>query len=242
MNDDRLRSAFDDLLHDLPADRGLPPATARRVFRRRGLKTSAVALGGAGAVATAAVLLLSGPEPDDRVIGPARSPSASPSVAASPSAEPSAQPSPADGAQVVLRPDGLSFPDGSSTSALTFGSAASTVRDALDRRLGAGGEAATPDCGPEASVVQYDGGLFLRLQGGRFVGWTSGSPGLSTADGIGVGSTLAELRAALPDITVSDGSLGPEWSTESGLAGFLDGTEDSSRVNSIGAGDRCLAR
>jgi hypothetical protein len=42
---------------------------------------------------------------------------------------------------------------------------------------------------------------------------------------------------------VSEGTLGPEWSTvEGGLAGFLDGTSDSSVVNSIAAGVRCLAR
>ena len=72
----------------------------------------------------------------------------------------------------------------------------------------------------------------------------TGSPGITTGDGIGVGSTLAELRASFPDLEVTEGSLGPERTTarEGGPAGFLDGTAESSRVNSTRAGISCLAR
>ena len=129
----------------------------------------------------------------------------------------------------------------SSTSVLPLGTDAATVRAATDRALGEGGERPTPDCGPDSSTVQHER-LFLLLQGGEFVGWTTGSPGLTTGGGIGVGSTLADLRAALPGVTVTEGTLGPEWSTEGGLAGFLDGTDESSLVNSVAAGVRCLAR
>jgi len=90
--------------------------------------------------------------------------------------------------------------------------------------------------------VQHEN-LFLLLQDGDFVGWVTGSPGLTTGDGLGIGTTLVELREALPAVVVTEGTLGPEWSTvEGGLAGFLDGTEDTSIVNSIAAGVRCLAR
>jgi len=93
-----------------------------------------------------------------------------------------------------------------------------------------GGDRATPDCGAEVVTRQYDG-LFLLLDGDRFVGWVTGTPGLTTGDGIGVGATLADLRAAYPDLTVTEGSVGAEWSSgDDDLSGFLDGTADSSPV------------
>lgn len=268
MNDHDLRSALDDLVSDLPGDRALPAATARRAARRRGLKLGAAALGGAGVVLTAAVVLLGVTAPaDDRLLTPADEPTAGPSPSPSPSAaspSPTASPAPSPTAlapvtptrpaspspsqpaapvRVVLRPDGLGFTGGgSSTSALPFGSDDATVRSAVDRALGEGTETLTPDCGSGSSNVRHEG-LFLLLQDGVFVGWVTGSPGLTTGDGLGIGSTRAELRAALPAVRFSEGTLGPEWSTvEGGLTGFLDGTGSSSVVNSMAAGARCLAR
>lgn len=237
MNDEELRSAFEDLLQDLPASPVLPASTARRVARRRGLKLGASALGGAGALVTAAVLVLGTTAPsDDRLETPAATPSAtpvpsptlertaspspssipSPTAATSPAATaPPLQPSPAPATQprVTLRPDGLgSTGGGSPSSVLPFGADAVTVRAATERALLAGGEMATPDCGSGSSAVQHES-LFLLLQGGDLIGWATGSPGLTTAEGIGVGSTLAELREALPAVTVTESTLGPEWST-----------------------------
>ena len=108
---------------------------------------------------------------------------------------------------------------------------------------GGGGETASPDCGADGSTRQYEG-LFLLLDGDRFVGWVTGSPGLTTGDGIGVGATLADLRAAYPDLTVSEGTLGVEWSTagDGGVFGFLDGAQETSRVINVLAGQACLAR
>lgn len=250
MNDDELRSAFDDLLHDLPGDRALPATTARRVVRRRGLKLGAGALGGVGAFAVGVALVLGVTSPTtDRLLIPVEQPTATPSTAPStaPTTGPTAPVAPSAERRatlrVILRPDGLGFTDdGSSTSALTFGTAAATVRAAVDRALLGGGETPTPDCGAGSSTVQHEG-LFLLLQDDEFVGWVTGSPGLTTGDGTRVGTSLAELRAALPAVTVTEGTLGPEWSTvEGGLAGFLDGNDDSSAVSSMAAGVRCLAR
>jgi hypothetical protein len=107
-----------------------------------------------------------------------------------PTAEPTTE------ARVVLRPDGLAFTDGgSSASFLTFGTDGETVRTARDDALGQGGEMPSPDCGDDAVTVRNEI-LFLQLQAGEFVGWVTGSPGLTTAEGIG--STLVELRAAFP--------------------------------------------
>ena len=111
------------------------------------------------------------------------------------------------------------------------------MRQALGRALGASTENPN-DCG--AVFVQYDG-LVVALRGERFVGWTvPETSGLTTADGIGTATTLAELRAARPDVQVRQG-LGTEWSSGE-LAGFLAGTRDSSQVTGLYAGDVCLAR
>ncbi len=165
----------------------------------------------------------------------------SPGATGTPAAPPvSAQP---ETIRVVLRPDGLGFTDGgSSSSSLAFGSDAATVKDVLDRAFGAGGEFETPDCGPGTSTVQYEL-LFLRVQDGRFVGWTTGSPGLTTGDGVGVGSTLAELRDSFAQVTVTESTVGTEWTTgEGGVYGFLDGTAETSRVNSLSGGTTCVFR
>ena len=110
---------------------------------------------------------------------------------------------------------------------------------------GGGGETASPDCGADVSTRQYEG-LFLLLDGDRFVGWVTGTPGLTTGDGIGVGVgvTLADLRAAYPDSTVTEGTLGVEWATagDGGVFGFLDGAQATSLVINVLAGQACLAR
>ena len=78
------------------------------------------------------------------------------------------------------------------------------------------------------------------------MGWTDqGARGrrLTTADGIGVGSTLAALRRSLGRVDVTAGSLGAEWTAAGGdLSGVLDGTSRTSRVTVISAGETCFFR
>jgi len=140
-------------------------------------------------------------------------------------------------ATVVLQGDGLGLASGTSTRQHTFADSAATVREAVRRSLGTGTQTQN-DCG--AVFVQHDG-LVLVLRGERFVGWsaTPGSP-LRTADGLGSGTTLAELRQARSDVQVRQGTLGPGF-TSGRLAGFLDGTGDTGTVTSLYAGDVCLA-
>ena len=189
------------------------------------------------AEATAAPSPTAAPSLPPPTVEPTSEPSSPPTTtrAATPPAPPSIS--------VVLRPDGLGFTaGGSSSSSLAFGSDARTVRAAVDRALGSGGEFETPDCGPQSSTVQYEG-IFLLLQDGDFIGWRTGSPGLTTADGIGVGSTLADLRAAFAEVSVTESTIGPEWTTgEGGLSGTLEGTEETSLVNSVGGGTQCIFR
>jgi hypothetical protein len=62
---------------------------------------------------------------------------------------------------------------------------------------------------------------------------------LTTLDGIGVGSTLADLEASLGDAEITEGSLGREF-TAGAYYGILDETEDV--VDFLSAGETCVFR
>lgn len=232
MTDD-LHDRFDDLLRSLPPLGAVPATTVRRGRRRRSLKVGA--LGGAGALAVGGVLLLALPTgtPDRVVPQPGSTPSAAPSPAVSPS------PSPAAAPVLALTPDGLALVSGSSTRLLPFGETdQETVEQAVAAVLGAPTQVFDGlECGHRA--VEHPT-LAVRSSAGRFVGWTTNQPGLRSVDGIGVGSTLAEVRAAAPDAEVRTTSLGVELSA--GVNGVLDGTDETSRVVVLSAGDVCAAR
>lgn len=110
------------------------------------------------------------------------------------------------------------------------------------------------DAAADESQPRPQSGTQPRTQSGTQPGPNDGRPDGSAGgdagaeqrpgDGLEVGVTLAELRAALPDVQVTEGSVGAEWSTagDGGLAGFLDGTDSASTVTSITAGVRCSAR
>ncbi|MEY4339820.1 MAG: hypothetical protein RLZ14_1670, partial [Actinomycetota bacterium] len=83
----------------------------------------------------------------------------------------------------------------------------------------------------------------------HFASYTYGPPrtgqldpfGLATSAGIGVGSTVAELRAAHPSATVNvaDDISGPSFFIQEGLSGFLTGTTDADAIISFVGGYGC---
>lgn len=238
MTDD-LHDRLDQLVDRLPALSPLPARVAIRGNRRRRAKLAGAGLGGILAVGAIAVVALPRDSQEDRLV---------PQIGVVASAAPtsSAPPSlPAVTPVVVLERGGLGYLTGSSSIRhLLFGqSAPADVEALLDRALGPGTSSPLPDCGPQVVEVQYPG-FTLVLDRSRFVGWSDrGSPGRSllTADGLGVGSTLAQLRDAIPDIAVVDGSLGSEWNAN-GISGFLGGVAPTSRVTVISSGQNCLLR
>jgi hypothetical protein len=147
----------------------------------------------------------------------------------------------------VLQPDGVGVAVGDATiRQLPFaGTPAARVRTAVAAALGPLTLTRLPECGQGARTSAGRQGFSLLLDGARFVGWTDqGAPGrrLTTADGIGVGSTLAALRRSLGTVEVTAGSLGAEWTAAGGLSGVLDGTSAGSRVTVISAGETCFFR
>ena len=141
------------------------------------------------------------------------------------------------GVTVVLSAGGLGFVTDEGRRQVPFGSTVSQLTPSLAATLGAGETRSLPECGQgPRKQVEYDGFTIL-LEGTRFVGWTeSGSAerDLMTDDGIALQVTLSEVREAQPDVEVLSASLGPEFVSETGVSGFLDGTRPQSRVNLLG--------
>ena len=239
-----LSDAFDDLLSPLPPVPGLSPAAVARGRRRRQVKLLAAGSGGALALAAAVALALPSDPPVRDSVAPIAGPSSSP---------PTAPPTAAAAPVLVLEAGGLGYLRGpSSIGRITFAETSATeAQRVVSLAFGPGMPSPLPDCGAEVVQVAYDGGFVLTLDGDRWVGWSStarpGSRVLRTADGIGLLSTLADLRDAYPDLQVTTGTVGVEW-TPSGegapevLTGSLSGTQPSSTVTRIASGSTCVFR
>ena len=90
------------------------------------------------------------------------------------------------------------------------------------------------------------GPLALYFLGDRFSGWDvsdfrAAVPDMALANGIHVGSTAKELRAAYPDLEVMETTFGTEWHTASGaMGGHLD--DERAKVIAIRDGQYCVFR
>jgi len=148
---------------------------------------------------------------------------------------------------LILEPDGLGVLVGAaSIRQLPFGqSDLTTLKTVLAATLGAVRTSQNAECGQGPRTSLDHNGFTALFDGQKFVGWSDGSTGtprLSTGNGIGVGTTLAALRKAYGKVTVTTASLGPEFSTDGGLNGLLDGTKDSSKATLLYAGESCFFR
>ena len=180
---------------------------------------------------------------------PVSPPAAAPSASAEASPSPSPSPSVPDAKPVlVLEPDGLGVLVGeSSIRHLPFETTtAAQVTTAVETVLGPGEAQDMPECGQGPRRDYRTQGFDLLFDGTRFVGWLdAGAPGrsLSSADGVGVGITLAKLKQLRPKVQVTEDTLGPEFGEEpTGISGFLSGTTPTSRVTKVYAGETCFFR
>lgn len=188
------------------------------------------------AKAEASVPAKAAPSPTGPALGqaaPAVGAAASPSVASP---------------RLALDPNGLRWflqPSGASR-ALPFGMAQGEVLASLEKLRGAAARGTNADCG--AGPVAFAGwpdGLSLLFQDGRFVGWgldIRSGIGVRTADGIGIGSTRAELDDAMgPPLQVRKTTLGTEFSAGEYHGLFENGRPDA-RITDLWAGVSCVAR
>lgn len=193
-----------------------------------------------------AVLLLAGcGEPASDEVAPPESPiqetAAEPAI---PQAEP------AEGATVVsdarpipaLDSEGLRMviPTGA-TRLIPFGSGRRVVENAIGRAFGRGGTRSSSDeCGAGPMEFSSIDGLTLNFQADRFVGWSLDAPSpLTTIDGVGIGSTRAEIEQDRTVTLVEDSTLGAEFRA-GGIGGFFDG--EGGRANMLYAGTQCFFR
>lgn len=151
-------------------------------------------------------------------------------------------------AAVALDPGGLMIviADTGSTRMLDFGLPQAQVIEIVTNVAGAPGPVTTnAECGAgPMQFAEFPGGLTLLFQDDKLAGWSVG-PGSagkqSTMNGVGVGSTRSDLVAAYSGATVSETSLGQEFSA-GGLYGVLDGPDATAKIEVMWAGTSCVFR
>ena len=127
---------------------------------------------------------------------------------------------------------------------IPFGTAQDLVLSAVAASLGGNVPAirTNGECGAgPTQFARFRNGLQLDFQAQRFIGWTLDQPGLTTADGVGVGSARSTVEDSRMVELVPDSTLGVEFSSGD-LGGFFDGTGADAKVVSLYAGQTCFFR
>jgi hypothetical protein len=149
-------------------------------------------------------------------------------------------------AQLVLAPDGL--------GPVSFGTQAARAMDALTQALGRAEDStlapAGSNCDATRSFLWKDFRVFINEVSGRFggkpglVGWSVGAPAasglsLKTEKGIGIGSTVAAVKAAYGSTLTMDHGTLSITAPNGAITGELDGAGDTGKVNTLRAGASC---
>ncbi len=153
---------------------------------------------------------------------------------------PAATPAPA--APVVLEGAGLRIPGASPPRTLGFDMAEGETIEALTKALGRPPtqQGENEECGGGAmKFAEWKGELTAWFLDGRFAGWDN-KGGLKTLEGIGVGSSRAEV-ATLPGFEVEESTLGTEFRA-GGLSGVLGSKAPNAKVTHIWGGATCVFR
>jgi hypothetical protein len=144
-----------------------------------------------------------------------------------------------------LSTDGLLLIDRDSGEArqLLFGTEQFPATQQVNNAIGNfTGQAEKADCGAgPLTAFDYPGGITLYFQDRKFVGWDFGGPGkYQTPNGIGIGSSLEDLRGA-GQIGMHDSPVGHEFSAGD-LHGLVDATTPAGKVINLWAGTTCNTR
>ncbi|WP_145961003.1 hypothetical protein [Sphingosinithalassobacter portus] len=152
------------------------------------------------------------------------------------------------GAQIQLAPDGIGYvyPDGRIGRA-AFGTGKNISSQMAVAALGDPiGDTVNSECGAgPLEIVDYQGNFSMLYQDGRFVGWTLGGDDslLTTASGIGIGSTRSEMADTLVVTMVPESTLGSEFMIgDSQMGGLLNGNDADAIVTDLWAGTTCMFR
>lgn len=165
-------------------------------------------------------------------------PSTSQVAAANKAGEPTLTVDP-EGLRWFLPPNGKALP-------LPFGSPKAAVLASLERVRGKAAQGTNADCGAgPVQVASWPDGLSLIFQDAKFAGWglgTRAAGSVSTADGIGPGTTRAQIKEAIgPPLKIRQTGLGTEF-TAGDYHGVLDGPGPDARITDMWTGVNCVAR
>jgi len=172
-----------------------------------------------------------------------------PAAAESPATAPApttaaAGPARAEGG-LAIEGEGLRlFAASGSATPIPFGTSQADVLAAVTRSVGgATPEVATnSECGEgPVQFAQFSNGLKLAFQDEKFAGWFQDAAGLTTVDGIGVGTTRAALDEARTIEIDPDSTLGVEFQAGD-IGGFLTADGTAGTVESLYAGTTCFFR
>lgn len=143
-------------------------------------------------------------------------------------------------------------PDG---ERIPFGSERDFVEERLIALLGDDVErTANDECGAgKMEFTRLPGGLTVNFQRGNLVGWflREGGAGdrIATAEGVTIGSTLADARQYYAVDPIDDSTLGSEFSTDEGFGMFTNasvtdqgGQSGQQQITQIYAGVNCFFR
>jgi hypothetical protein len=145
---------------------------------------------------------------------------------------------------LTLAPDGLSVVGASgSARQVGFGMAQGVAVPIVTAALGKPSNTGrNEECGQgPMDTVAFTGGITLFFMEGKFVGWDlDGKSAFATASGIGMGSTLKQLREAM-HISVDESTLGHEFAAGD-LGGLLSDMTPAGKVTALWAGSTCQFR
>lgn len=143
-----------------------------------------------------------------------------------------------------VAPDGLSLVSASGSARhVGFGMGQGVAVPIVTAALGKPSDTGrNEECGQgPMDTVKFKGGITLFFMEGKFVGWDlDEQSAFATASGIGMGSTLKQLREAM-HISVEESSLGHEFAAGD-LGGLLSDTKPDGKVTALWAGSTCQFR
>lgn len=146
---------------------------------------------------------------------------------------------------LAIEGEGLRFFDAQGSSRdIPFGTAQAAAIAAVATSTGRPAPTVTTneECGAgPIQFAEFPGGLQLLFQNNNFLGWTVTEPGLTTTDGMGVGSTRASIESSRTIELVTGSTLDGEF-TSGDVHGILSSTAAAGTVTHLWAGLSCAFR
>jgi hypothetical protein len=144
-----------------------------------------------------------------------------------------------------LAPDGVSVvSDSGSARHVTFGMAQGVAVPMVTAALGKpSGTGRNEECGQgPMDTVAFKAGLTLFFMEGKFVGWDlDDKSALTTASGIGMGTTLKQIRESMSVTLDEESTLGHEFAAGD-MGGLLSASAPTGTVTALWAGSTCQFR